>query len=146
MLEILKNPHETLRKKSQEVEQIDDEIKNLTHQMLDTMYKAKGCGLAAPQVGVLKRIIVMDLSHEIPNSLYIMINPKIVWQSKKKNKFEEGCLSVPKEFYEIERPEIVHVQYFDENGRMREKKATELMASCVQHEIDHLNGVLIVDY
>ena len=115
--------------------------------MLDTMYHASGIGLAAIQVGVPKRIIVIDLLKEdkSKNPMHF-VNPEIIWSSKDNLTYEEGCLSVPGQFAEIDRPDKCHIKYLDYNGNKKELKAEGLLATCIQHEIDHLEGVLFIDY
>lgn len=116
--------------------------------MLETMYDAPGVGLAAPQVGVLKRVLVMDCAKtdEEPPEPYMMANPEILWVSEEENVHEEGCLSVPEEYADVTRPARVRVGYLDENGTPQELECGGLLATCVQHEIDHLNGKLFIDY
>ena len=115
--------------------------------MLETMYSAPGIGLAAVQVGVLKRLIVIDISKEKDkkNPLFL-INPEIISRSKKTSIYEEGCLSLPGHFAEIERPAECHVKYIDYTGKEKEIKANGLLSTCIQHEVDHLNGILFIDY
>ena len=115
--------------------------------MLETMYEAPGIGLAAVQVGILKRLIVIDISKDDKkkNPLFI-INPKIIYKSKKKSTFEEGCLSLPGHFAEIERPAECHLEYLDYNGKQKKLKAEGLLSTCIQHEVDHLDGILFIDY
>ena len=114
--------------------------------MLETMYEAPGIGLAAVQIGILKRLIVIDISKEEKKNPIFLINPEIITKSKNKSVYEEGCLSLPGQFAEIERPAECLIKYLDYQGKQKELKATGLMATCVQHEIDHLNGVLFIDY
>ena len=114
--------------------------------MLETMYDAPGIGLAAVQIGILKRLIVIDISKEEKKNPIFLINPEIITKSKNKSVYEEGCLSLPGQFAEIERPAECLIKYLDYQGKQKELKATGLMATCVQHEIDHLNGVLFIDY
>ena len=145
--QILTEPDPQLRIKSKLVQKVDAEIKNLMNDMLETMYAAPGIGLAAVQIGVHKRVIVIDISKDPePNNPMYFVNPEIVWTSEKKCTFEEGCLSLPQQFAEIERPEQCHVKYLDQNGEEQLLKAKGLLATCIQHEIDHLNGVLFIDY
>jgi len=120
----------------------------LMKDMLETMYEAPGIGLAAPQIGVLQRILVMDVVKEEDGVAqpYMMANPEIIWESEETNTYEEGCLSIPDEFADVQRPEKVRVQYLDENGETQELDCDGLLATCVQHEIDHLNGKLFIDY
>jgi len=144
---ILTVPDPILRKKSLQVDKIDKEIKKLMDDMLETMYKAPGIGLAAVQIGVLKRVVVMDISRETDKKepMYF-VNPEIVWQSNEKTIYEEGCLSIPNQFANIERSEKCTVKYLDYFGAEKEIQAEGLLATCIQHEIDHLNGILFIDY
>ena len=143
---ILTEPDPFLRHISTDVEKVDNEIKKLMDDMLETMYAAPGIGLAAIQVGVPKRVIVIDLSkEEIRKPLYF-VNPKIIVKSKDNSTYEEGCLSVPGQFAEVDRPNKCHVSYLDYNGKKKELKAEGLLATCIQHEMDHLKGILFIDY
>ena len=144
---IVIEPDPILRKKSVNLEKVDDELRCLLDDMLETMYSAPGIGLAAVQVGVLKRLIVIDISKEKDkkNPLFL-INPEIVSRSKKTSIYEEGCLSLPGHFAEIERPAECHVKYIDYTGKEKEIKANGLLSTCIQHEVDHLNGILFIDY
>tara|TARA_B100000029_G_C17129498_1_gene798204 strand:+ start:163 stop:687 length:525 start_codon:yes stop_codon:yes gene_type:complete len=144
---ILTVPDPILRKKSLQVDKVDKEIKKLMDDMLETMYKAPGIGLAAVQIGVLKRVVVMDVSRETDKKepMYF-VNPEIVWKSNEKATYEEGCLSIPNQFANIERSEKCTVKYLDYFGAEKEIKAEGLLATCIQHEIDHLNGILFIDY
>ena len=143
---ILTEPDPFLRQKSQDVEGVDDEIRRLMQDMLDTMYAAPGIGLAAIQVGVPKRIIVIDLSKEEEKKPLYFVNPRVILKSNSNATYEEGCLSVPGQFAEIDRPDRCHVTYLDYNGKQQELKAEGLLATCIQHEIDHLEGILFIDY
>ena len=144
---IIIEPDIILRKKSETLEKVDNELKILMDDMLETMYAASGIGLAAVQVGVLKRVIVIDISKdkEKKNPLFF-INPEIVSKSNKTSIYEEGCLSLPGYFAEIERPAECKIEYLDYNGKKSEMNANGLLATCIQHEVDHLNGVLFIDY
>ena len=144
---ILTVPDPILRKKSLQVDKVDKEIKKLMDDMLETMYKAPGIGLAAVQIGVLKRVVVMDISRETDKKepMYF-VNPEIVWKSNEKVTYEEGCLSIPNQFANIERSEKCTVKYLDYFGAEKEIQAEGLLATCIQHEIDHLNGILFIDY
>ena len=143
--EIIKLPDKRLRLVSEPVKQIDAGIRKLVDDMFDTMYKAPGIGLAAIQVGVAKRVITMDLSKkENDHEPQVFINPEILWQSEERAKFEEGCLSIPDYYEEVERPAEVKVKYLDLAGKKREIDAKGLLATCLQHEIDHINGVLFI--
>ena len=147
ILKILKEPDPILRKKSLSVKQVDKEIKKLMKDMLETMYAAPGIGLAAAQVGILKRVVVIDISKEAHKKEPIFFaNPEIIWKSDILEKKEEGCLSIPEHFAEIKRPEACHVKYLDENGKEKILKAKGLLATCIQHEIDHCDGILFIDY
>ena len=145
--EILTEPNEILRKKSLLVDQVDGDIQKLMDDMLETMYLAPGIGLAAIQVGVPKRVIVLDIARkdEPKNPMYF-INPEIITKSKDSLAYEEGCLSVPGQFAEIARPSNCYIKYLDYYGKPQELKAEGLLATCIQHEIDHLEGILFIDY
>ncbi|MDA8538959.1 peptide deformylase [Candidatus Pelagibacter bacterium] len=144
---ILTEPDPFLRQQSLDVEAVSDEIRSLMDDMLETMYNAPGIGLAAIQVGVPKNVIVMDLSRsdEKKNPLYF-VNPKIIQNSDNNATYEEGCLSVPGQFAEINRPDKCKVKYLDYNGEEKILDAEGLLATCIQHEIDHLKGILFIDY
>ena len=144
---IVIEPDPILRKKSENLEKGDNDLKKLMEDMLETMYAAPGIGLAAVQIGILKRLIVIDISkdNEKKNPLFL-INPEITFKSKNTSSYEEGCLSLPGQFAEIERPAECHLNYIDYNGKKKKLKADGLLATCIQHEIDHLNGVLFIDY
>ena len=144
---ILTEPDPILRKKCEPLEKVDAETKKLMDDMLETMYAAPGIGLAAIQVGILKRLVVIDISKgEEEKKPMFFINPKIIYRSKKTSIYEEGCLSLPGQFAEIERPAECTLKYIDYNGKEKELKADGLLATCVQHEVDHLNGILFIDY
>ncbi len=140
-------PDPILRKKSESLYQVNNDIRKLLDDMLQTMYAAPGIGLAAVQIGILKRIIVIDISkkEEKKNPIFL-INPKIIFQSKETSTYEEGCLSLPGHFAEIERPAKCKIEYIDYNGKKAELEAEGLLSTCIQHEIDHLNGILFIDY
>ena len=144
---IVIEPDPILRKKSQNLEKVDDGLKKLLDEMLETMYAAPGIGLAAVQIGILKRLIVIDISkdNEKKNPLFL-INPMIISKSENTSIYEEGCLSLPGHFAEIERPAECKVKYLDYNGKEKELTAKGLLSTCIQHEIDHLDGVLFIDY
>lgn len=147
ILDILTAPDPVLKKKADPVEEITDEIRTLLDDMLETMYDAPGVGLAAPQVGVLKRVIVVDVAGDDEDPAPMkMINPEVVWSSDETDLYEEGCLSVPESFSEVERPERVRIKYQDETGELCEIDADGLLSTCVQHEIDHLDGTLFIDH
>jgi peptide deformylase len=140
-------PDSTLRAVSEPVTEITDEIRQLADDMLDTMYDAPGVGLAAVQIGVTKRVVTMDVSKsETERQPLVLINPEILWASEEKRSYEEGCLSIPEYYEEVERPDRVRFRYTTLEGETIEQDADGLMATCVQHEIDHLNGVLFIDY
>ncbi len=145
--EILVLPDARLRQVADPIEKIDASIKALAKDMLDTMYDAPGIGLAAPQIGEMKRIVVMDLAKEgeMPDPI-VMINPEILKYSEDTVTSEEGCLSIPEIYYEVERPADITVKYTDLEGKTVEKDATDRLAICIQHELDHLDGVLYIDY
>ena len=144
---ILIEPDPILRKISAPLEKVDKHTRKLMDDMLETMYEAPGIGLAAVQVGVLKRLIVIDISkgEQEKNPLFL-INPEITFKSSKTSIFEEGCLSLPGHFAEIERPAECHLKYLDYNGKEKKLTAEGILATCIQHEIDHLDGVLFIDY
>ena len=144
---IVIEPDPILRKKSKPVEKVNSEIRKLLDEMLETMYAAPGIGLAAVQVGILSRLIVIDISKddEKKNPLFL-INPEINFKSKNTSIHEEGCLSLPGHYAEIERPAECGISYIDYNGNKKQLNAKGLLSTCIQHEIDHLNGVLFIDY
>jgi peptide deformylase len=145
--EIIKLPDKRLRLVSEPVKQIDAAIRKLVDDMFETMYKAPGIGLAAIQVGIAKRVITLDLSKkEDDHEPQVFINPEITWRSEEHAKFEEGCLSIPDYYEEVERPAEVKVRYLDVSGKKHEIDAKGLLATCLQHEIDHTNGVLFIDH
>lgn len=146
VLDILEAPDRRLTTRSTPVERIDDDLLRLLDDMLETMYAAPGIGLAAPQVGVPKRAFVADLGSGEERAPIYVINPEITWRSKTTNIAEEGCLSLPKQFGEVSRFDQVRVRYLDRAGTLQEIGAEGLLARCLQHEIDHLNGVLFVDH
>ena len=144
---IIIEPDPILRKKCEPLEKVDTDTKKLMDDMLETMYAAPGIGLAAVQIGILKRLVVIDISRdeEKKNPIFL-INPEITNQSKKTSVYEEGCLSLPGQFAEIERPAKCTIKYIDYNGKEKDLKADGLLATCIQHEVDHLNGILFIDY
>jgi peptide deformylase len=146
-LPILVAPDPRLKVKAKAVDKVDAEICQLMDDMLETMYDANGIGLAAPQVGVQKRVLVMDITKddEEPNPI-LMANPEIVWASEDEELREEGCLSLPDQFADVVRPRAVRVRYLDHQNEVRELDADGLVAVCVQHEMDHLEGTLFVDH
>ncbi|MGZ9106175.1 MAG: peptide deformylase [Rhodoplanes sp.] len=145
--DIIKLPDKRLRLVSEPVDKIDAGLKRLIEDMFETMYHAPGIGLAAIQVGEPKRVVIMDISKkEDPKNPQVFINPEIVWWSEDKSVYEEGCLSIPDIHEDVERPARVAVRYLDLAGKVQETQAEGLFATCIQHEIDHLNGVLFIDY
>ena len=145
---ILIHPNPKLKKVCEPVLEIDDALIELSDDMLETMYHAPGIGLAAPQIGVLNRIIVMDCEKDdaANRKPIVMINPEIVFSSDEESTYEEGCLSIPEQFAEIQRPTSVQVRWLDTNGTEQEQEFQGLWSTCVQHEIDHLDGKLFIDY
>jgi peptide deformylase len=145
--EILVLPDPRLRAVADPIEKVDASVKQLAKDMLETMYNAPGIGLAAPQIGEMKRIVVMDLAKEgqTPDPI-VMINPEILKYSDETVTSEEGCLSIPEIYYDVERPAEVTVRYTNLDGDVVERKATDRLAICIQHELDHLDGVLYIDY
>ena len=147
VLPIITAPDKRLKVKCEPVENVDAELAALMDDMLETMYLAPGVGLAAPQVGVTKRIIVVDVAKsEEEREPLRMANPEIVWESEDWSVYEEGCLSLPEYYADVERPEQVRVKYIDQTNKEHELEAEGLLATCIQHEIDHLEGVLFVDH
>lgn len=146
-LKVYEYPHPVLKQKALPVDKVDDELRALLDDMLETMYASNGCGLAAPQVGVSKRMVVIDIAHEgeEPAPLY-MVNPEIVWKSDELEVCEEGCLSLPELRAEVERPASVKIRYLDYNGNACELLAEDFLAVAAQHELDHLEGVLYIDH
>jgi len=161
-MEIITLPNPILKKKSDPIDRIDNKIKKLMDDMLRTMYQAPGIGLAAPQVGINKRVIVMDTSprpglkryqeekiekkKEIKPNPIQMANPELIWVSEKKETDEEGCLSIPGIMGDVIRPYSCKVKYLNRNGESKELLAKGLLARCIQHEIDHINGILFIDH
>ena len=144
---ILVEPNKLLRQVSQPVEEVDKQIQKIMDDMLETMYSANGIGLAAIQIGVPKNLIVIDLlTKEKKKNPMFFVNPKIIKKSSKMSKYEEGCLSIPNLFAEIQRPSECEIEYLDYKGNKRSLKATGLLATCIQHEMDHLKGILFIDY
>ncbi|MCA0908380.1 peptide deformylase [Ruegeria marisrubri] len=145
---ILIHPDPRLKKVCAPVSDLTDALRTLADDMLETMYDAPGIGLAAPQIGVLERLIVLDCvkeEGETPRPL-IMFNPQVIASSEETNVYEEGCLSIPDQYAEVTRPKVVDVTWMDEKGNQRQETFDGLWATCVQHEIDHLNGKLFIDY
>jgi peptide deformylase len=164
ILPILIIPDSVLRQKAEPVATVDDEIRRLMDDMLDTMYDAPGIGLAAPQIGVLKRVVVLDVSHRedederdgeegvetakppVERKPQFFVNPEITWSSDERRTYDEGCLSIPDYYEEVERPARVRVSYLDRDGKAQEVEADGILSVCLQHEIDHLDGVLFIDH
>ena len=156
--EILTEPNELLRKKSLTVEKVDKDLQKLMDDMLETMYAAPGIGLAAIQVGVPKRVIVLDIGlrnesednnnekQAVKKNPMYFVNPEIITKSINNSTYEEGCLSVPGQFAEIERPDKCHIKYLNYYGEPKELVAEGMLATCIQHEMDHLEGILFIDY
>ena len=143
---IITEPNKLLRQISKPVVNVGKEEQELMNDMLDTMYEANGIGLAAIQIGIPKRIIVMDIGKDGKKEPRYFVNPVIVNKDLVKNTHEEGCLSVPEQFAEIDRPSKCEVEYLDYNGKRQLLKADGLLATCIQHEMDHLEGILFIDY
>ena len=143
---IITEPNKLLRQISKPVESVGKQEQQIMNDMLDTMYDANGIGLAAIQIGIPKRIIVMDIGKEGKKEPRYFANPVIVNKDSIKNTHEEGCLSVPEQFAEIDRPSKCEVEYLDYNGKKQLLKADGLLATCIQHEMDHLEGILFIDY
>lgn len=156
LLPILTIPDPILKRAAEPVATVDDEVRALLDDMLETMYEAPGIGLAAPQIGVSRRLVVLDVAErsatedgeEMPAEPRPMklVNPEVVWASDALSVYEEGCLSIPDYYEEVERPVAVRVRYQDETGAEREIEADGLLATCLQHEIDHLDGILFIDH
>ena len=145
--DIIIAPDPRLKAKSEPVESVDDEVRTLMDDLLDTMYMAPGIGLSAPQVGVLKRVIVVDAAKDPDNRQpHCLANPEILWASEELLDYEEGCLSLPEHYAEVTRPDRIRVRYLDRENEIREMDAEGLLATCIQHEMDHLEGVLFVDH
>ena len=145
--DIIKLPDPRLKLVSEPVKRVDDEVRALMDDMLETMYDAPGIGLAAIQIGVPRRVVVIDLGKdEDAREPLGLVNPEIVWASDEMRVHEEGCLSIPDYYAEVERPARLHVRYLDRDGETRVIEADGLLATCLQHEIDHLNGVLFIDH
>ena len=146
-LPIVLAPDPVLKAKAKPVAAVDDSIRRLMDDMLETMYAAPGIGLAANQIGVLKRVIVLDVAREgdAPKPVG-MANPEVVWASDELSVYNEGCLSLPEHYADITRPKEIRVRYLDRDGKKQEIEADGLFATCIQHEIDHLDGVLFVDH
>lgn len=151
LLPIYETPHPMLREVALPVEVIDDEVRTLIDDMFDTMYDARGIGLAAIQVGVKKRVVVIDLQEpgeddEPVRDPRVFVNPEIVWTSEELTTYSEGCLSVPEQYADVDRPARCKVKWLDGEGVAHEEEFDGLMATCIQHEVDHLNGIVFIDY
>lgn len=147
LLPIITAPDRRLKIKSAAVEEVDEGIRALLGDLLETMYAAPGIGLAAIQVGVAKRVLVIDASGaEEDRAPVRLINPELVWTSEETWTYEEGCLSLPEQYAEISRPRRIRVRHLDHDGRQAELEAENLLATCIQHEMDHLEGILFVDH
>lgn len=159
ILPIYVAPHPVLKKIAEPVKEVTDDLRKLMDDMLETMYAAPGIGLAAPQVGVSKRILVLDIDQpknddenpDIPKATrrgkpQYFVNPEITWESEEKNIYDEGCLSLPGQYAEVERPKKVKVKFLGYDGKPQEIECDGLLATCIQHEMDHLNGILFVDH
>ncbi len=146
--DILIHPDPRLKTVADPVGDFSDELKKLANDMLETMYAAPGIGLAAPQVGILQRMLVMDCikDEDAPAEPMVLINPEVVWSSEEENTYEEGCLSIPEQYADVIRPAEVEVQWTSLGGGAESARFDGLWATCVQHEIDHLNGKLFIDY
>ena len=146
-LPIIMAPDPRLKLKAKPVAKVDDETRLLMADMLETMYAAPGIGLAAPQVGVARRILVVDVSREDePRQPFKIANPQILWHSEELATYNEGCLSLPEHYADVSRPAKIRLRYLDEQNEIRELEAEGLLATCIQHEMDHLEGVLFVDH
>ena len=145
--QILTEPNKILREKSLLVEKVDEDLQKLMNDMLETMYAAPGIGLAAIQIGISKRVIVLDIAQKDgPRNPMFFVNPEIIGKSENCSTYEEGCLSVPGQFAEIDRPNKCHIKYLDYYGQLKEIKVEGMLATCIQHEVDHLEGILFIDY
>ena len=144
---ILIHPDPRLKKTCDPVAQVTEDLAKLARDMLDTMYDAPGIGLAAPQIGVTKRLIVMDCmkAPETPRPL-ILFNPEVVWSSSELSTYEEGCLSIPDQYADVTRPQMIRARWMDEHGVQHERELDALLSTCLQHEMDHLEGVLFIDH
>lgn len=145
--EIIVIPDPRLKLVSEPIATVDTEVRKLADDMLETMYEAPGIGLAAIQIAVPRRVVTIDLARkDEPKQPVVLINPEIIWRSDELSIYEEGCLSIPEYYEEVERPAKCRIRYQDLDGKAQELDCEGLMATCVQHEIDHLNGVLFIDY
>jgi peptide deformylase len=149
LLPIIIVPDPVLKEIARPIETITDAIKTQAANMIETMYDAPGIGLAANQVGMLNRMFVMDVNYrknDNSRDAIVLINPEIIWRSEEMSIMEEGCLSIPQQYAEVERPKTVRVKYIDLAGQVQEMEGSDLTSHCLQHELDHLNGVLFIDY
>ncbi|CAN5161595.1 peptide deformylase [soil metagenome] len=152
LLPIIEVPDQLLREQSAPVERIDDDLKRLVADMFETMYAAPGIGLAAVQVAVPRRLLIIDLQDPVEEDgdpvkdPHVFINPEILERSDARKSYNEGCLSIPDQYAEIERPDIVRARWLDQHGKSHEGEFGGLMSVCLQHEVDHLNGILFIDY
>lgn len=148
ILPIITLPDPVLREKSAPIERVDDDVRALANNMLETMYAAPGIGLAAVQVGVLRRLLILDTAkgEDVPKEPFVLINPEILSFGDTPRVHEEGCLSIPRMYAEVERPALVRVRYVDLDGKQQEREFADLQSTVVQHEIDHLEGVLFIDH
>lgn len=145
--EIIKLPDPMLRQVSESVTLVTDDTRKIMDDMLDTMYDAPGIGLAAVQIGIPQRLVVIDLAREGEERQPIfLVNPEITWRSEEQSDYEEGCLSIPEFFDMVSRPKEVEIRFLDRDGEAKDLRCSGVLATCVQHEIDHLNGVLFIDY
>ena len=144
--DILIHPDPRLKKPCEPIAEVSAELTQLAADMLETMYDAPGIGLAAPQIGVMRRIIVMDCMKDAPPEPMVLLNPEVIWLCEDLSTYEEGCLSIPDQYADVKRPASVKVRWMDLSGEIQERQFDGLWATCVQHEIDHLNGKLFIDY
>ncbi|OFW90206.1 MAG: peptide deformylase [Alphaproteobacteria bacterium RIFCSPHIGHO2_12_FULL_45_9] len=149
LLPIIIVPDPVLKEVAQPIENITEAIQKQAADMIETMYDAPGIGLAANQVGMLNRLFVMDVNYrknDQSRDAVVLINPEIIWRSEEMSVMEEGCLSIPQQYAEVERPKTVRVKYIDLKGQVQEMEGSDLTSHCLQHELDHLNGTLFIDY
>jgi peptide deformylase len=147
LLPIIVAPDPRLKRTAEPVAEVDEALRRLADDMLETMYAAPGIGLAAPQVGELKRLIVLDVAPKAgPRDPHLLINPEILWVSEEDSTASEGCLSLPEHYADVVRPRAIRVAFLDRQGERRMLEAEGLLATCIQHEIDHLDGLLFVDH
>ena len=149
LLPIIIVPDPVLKQIAKPIENITDAVKKQAADMIETMYDAPGIGLAANQVGQLNRMFVMDVNYrknDQSRDAIVLINPEIIWRSEEMSVMEEGCLSIPQQYADVERPKTVRVKYIDLAGHVQEMEGSDLTSHCLQHELDHLNGVLFIDY